>query len=137
MYKRQGKGPATDYISNAAVVYGYAVNTLENRLKAKVCEDVYKRQNHDNQKRSLQVTASVKDGSNITKVTADVKEMIEDKGLVPSEIDMQFAGENEEIMDAMGQMMLMLLVGFILVYLVMVAQFQSLRSPFILSLIHI
>ena len=24
--------------SNAAVVYGYAVNTLENRLKAKVCE---------------------------------------------------------------------------------------------------
>ena len=88
--------------------------------------------NHDNQKRSLQVTASVKDGSNITKVTADVKEMIEDKGLVPSEIDMQFAGENEEIMDAMGQMMLMLLVGFILVYLVMVAQFQSLRSPFII-----
>ena len=28
----------TDYISNAAIVYGYAVNTLENRLKAKVCE---------------------------------------------------------------------------------------------------
>ena len=27
-----------DYISNAAIVYGYAVNTLENRLKAKVCE---------------------------------------------------------------------------------------------------
>ena len=34
----KGKGPATDYISNAAIVYGYAVNTLENRLKAKVCE---------------------------------------------------------------------------------------------------
>lgn len=34
----KGKSPATDYISNAAVVYGYAVNTLENRLKAKVCE---------------------------------------------------------------------------------------------------
>ena len=34
----KGKGPAADYISNAAVVYGYAVNTLENRLKAKVCE---------------------------------------------------------------------------------------------------
>ena len=27
-----------DSFSNAAVVYGYAVNTLENRLKAKVCE---------------------------------------------------------------------------------------------------
>ena len=34
----KGKDSATDYISNAAVVYGYAVNTLENRLKAKVCE---------------------------------------------------------------------------------------------------
>ena len=34
----KGKGSATDYISNAAVVYGYAVNTLENRLKAKICE---------------------------------------------------------------------------------------------------
>ena len=34
----KGKGSAMDYISNAAVVYGYAVNTLENRLKAKVCE---------------------------------------------------------------------------------------------------
>lgn len=34
----KGKGSATDYISNAAVGYGYAVNTLENRLKAKVCE---------------------------------------------------------------------------------------------------
>lgn len=34
----KGKCSATDYISNAAVVYGYAVNTLENRLKAKACE---------------------------------------------------------------------------------------------------
>lgn len=34
----KGKGSAMDCISNAAVVYGYAVNTLENRLKAKVCE---------------------------------------------------------------------------------------------------
>ena len=34
----KGKGSAMDYISNAAIVYGYAVNTLENRLKAKVCE---------------------------------------------------------------------------------------------------
>ena len=31
------RNPA-DIISNAAVVYGYSTNTLENRLKAKVCE---------------------------------------------------------------------------------------------------
>lgn len=28
----------SDVVSNAAVMYGYSVNTLENRLKAKVCE---------------------------------------------------------------------------------------------------
>lgn len=88
--------------------------------------------NHDNQKRSLQVTATLKDGYNITHVTNDVKDLIADKELIPSGIKMEFGGENEEIMDSMRQMLMMLVVGFILVYLVMVAQFQSLRSPFII-----
>ena len=35
-------------------------------------------------------------------------------------------------MHAMKQMLLMMVVGFLLVYLIMVAQFQSLRSPFII-----
>ena len=42
-----------------------------------------------------------------------------------------FAGENETIMEAVEQLALMLLLGVLLVYLVMVAQFQSLKSPFI------
>lgn len=87
--------------------------------------------NHDNQKRSLSVTASVKDGYNITHVNSDVQKMIKKEKLIPSGVKVDYGGENEEIMHSMKQMMLMLLVGFILVYLVMVAQFQSLRSPFI------
>lgn len=87
--------------------------------------------NHDNQKRSLSVTASVKDGYNITHVNSDVQKMIKNEKLIPSGVKVSYGGENEEIMDSMQQMMLMLLVGLILVYLVMVAQFQSLRSPFI------
>ena len=87
--------------------------------------------NHDNQKRSLSVTASVKDGYNITHVNSDVQKMIKKEKLIPSGVKVVYGGENEEIMHSMKQMMLMLLVGFILVYLVMVAQFQSLRSPFI------
>lgn len=87
--------------------------------------------NHDNQKRSLSVTASVKDGYNITHVNSDVQKMIKTEKLIPSGVKVDYGGENEEIMHSMKQMMLMLLVGFILVYLVMVAQFQSLRSPFI------
>ena len=87
--------------------------------------------NHDNQKRSLSVSASVKDGYNITHVNSDVQKMIKKEKLIPSGVKVDYGGENEEIMHSMKQMMLMLLVGFILVYLVMVAQFQSLRSPFI------
>lgn len=79
----------------------------------------------------LSVTASVKDGYNITHVNSDVQKMIKKEKLIPSGVKVDYGGENEEIMHSMKQMMLMLLVGFILVYLVMVAQFQSLRSPFI------
>ena len=77
------------------------------------------------------MTASVKDGYNITHVNSDVQKMIKKEKLIPSGVKVDYGGENEEIMHSMKQMMLMLLVGFILVYLVMVAQFQSLRSPFI------
>jgi len=50
---------------------------------------------------------------------------------LPQGVTAQFSGENEAIMDAMGQLLLMLGLGVLLVYLVMVAQFQSLRSPLI------
>ncbi len=88
--------------------------------------------NRNNQKRNLTITATLKDGYNITHITDDVKDMISDQNLIPDGVRVDYGGENEEIMEAMGQMMLMMLVGFLLVYLVMVAQFQSLRSPFII-----
>lgn len=88
--------------------------------------------NHDNQKRTLSISAAVKDGYNVTKVTSDVKETINDNELVPSGVSIEYAGANKEIMHSMKQMILMMLVGMVLVYLIMVAQFQSLRSPFII-----
>lgn len=42
------------------------------------------------------------------------------------------SGENETINDAMEQVLLMLLLAIIFMYLIMVAQFQSLLSPFII-----
>ena len=88
--------------------------------------------NHDNQRRSLNVTAGVKDDYNITKVTANVKRMVNNENLVKPGVEVKYSGENEEIMKSMRKMLLMLIVGIILVYLIMVAQFQSLRSPFII-----
>lgn len=86
---------------------------------------------HDNQKRTLEITAGIKDGNNVTKVSNKIQNMIKADKLVPADVDIDFGGENKEIMDAMQQMLLMMIVGFLLVYLIMVAQFQSLRSPFI------
>lgn len=88
--------------------------------------------NHDSQKRSYNVTASVSDGYNVTKVNSQVQKIIKDKDLIPAEVTVEYGGQNEEIMHSMKQMLLMMAVGFLLVYLIMVAQFQSLRSPFII-----
>ena len=53
------------------------------------------------------------------------------KANLPKGVSYAFTGENEMIMEAVTQLALMLLIGLLLVYLVMVAQFQSLKSPFI------
>ena len=87
---------------------------------------------HTDQKRSYSVSASVKDGYNVTKVTSEIQRQINKQNLIPDGIEADYGGQNEEIMEAMAQMLLMLVVGFLLVYLIMVAQFQSLRSPFII-----
>ena len=87
---------------------------------------------HDSQKRCYSITAAVNDGYNITKSTTNIKRMINDKELLPAEVEIDYGGQDKEIMDAMRQMLLMMAVGFLLVYLIMVAQFQSLRSPFII-----
>ena len=46
--------------------------------------------------------------------------------------EMELDGENEATTEAMGQVLLMMALGVLLMYLIMVAQFQSLLSPFII-----
>ena len=84
----------------------------------------------DQQRRYITVSADVADGYNVTKVTTAAQAAIAEVDL-PQGIIASFQGENEAIMDAIRQLLLMLLLGIVLVYLVMVAQFQSLRSPLI------
>ena len=84
----------------------------------------------DQQRRYITVSADVADGYNVTKVTTAAQTAIAEVDL-PQGITVSFQGENEAIMDAIEQLLLMLLLGIVLVYLVMVAQFQSLRSPLI------
>ena len=82
------------------------------------------------QRRYLTVTGTLGPGYNVTLVTADAQAALETADLGEG-VSIVFSGESETIMEAVEQLLLMLLLGILLVYLVMVAQFQSLKSPFI------
>lgn len=84
----------------------------------------------DQQRRCVTVTAAIDEGYNVTLVSDQVTKAVNSLEL-PSDASVEFNGESEAILDAMGQVLLMLLLGIVLVYFVMVAQFQSLREPFI------
>ena len=87
----------------------------------------------DQQRRCITVSAAVADGYNVTKVTTAVQKALGSVTL-PEGVTVEFDGENEQIMNAMQQLLLMLLLGVVLVYLIMVAQFQSLKAPFIVMI---
>ncbi|MEG0157258.1 MAG: efflux RND transporter permease subunit, partial [Anaerovoracaceae bacterium] len=65
---------------------------------------------HDNQKRTLRVTGEVDKEYNVTKVTQAAQAAVE-KLELPSGVTLDFDGENEQIMDAMKQLLQMLILG--------------------------
>lgn len=87
--------------------------------------------NRLNQTRYIPVTAQLADGYNIGLVSDAVEKALEDYEL-PDGYTIEMTGENETITDAMQQLYLMLILALIFMYLIMVAQFQSLLSPFII-----
>ena len=87
--------------------------------------------NRDAQNRYVSATAEIADGYNIGLVSAEVEKKLEDYE-VPKGYSVTMKGEDETINDAMGQVMKMMILAIVFMYLIMVAQFQSLLSPFII-----
>lgn len=87
--------------------------------------------NRIDQTRYISVSAAVAEGYNIGFVSADVEEALSSYEM-PEGYSYTMSGENETINEAMEQVMLMLVLALIFMYLIMVAQFQSLLSPFII-----
>lgn len=83
------------------------------------------------QKRYIKVSGTLKDGYTNTDVSNKAKALFNDYKL-PDGCSIEYSGSNESTMEAVNQMLLMMLLGVILIYLIMVAQFQSLKSPFII-----
>lgn len=87
--------------------------------------------NRVDQIRYVTVSASIADGYNVGLVSTEVERKLADYE-TPAGYRLVFSGENEMINDAMGQILLMLALAVAFMYLIMVAQFQSLKSPFII-----
>jgi HAE1 family hydrophobic/amphiphilic exporter-1 len=83
------------------------------------------------QRREVELDITVAEGSSVTIVANRVEKAL-DKMDLPTDVDYQLTGEDETITDAFTDLSLMMAMGIVLVYLVMVAQFQSLKNPFII-----
>lgn len=87
--------------------------------------------NRINQTRYMTVSLTLGDDYNVGLVSNDVHAVL-DKYEMPSGYELEFTGEDENINESIKQVALMFIVGVIFMYLIMVAQFQSLLSPFII-----
>ncbi len=87
--------------------------------------------NRDAQTKYISVTAAVDEDHNISFVSNELQKKFKEIDMLEG-YTIKMGGEDEMIRDAMKQLLLMLVMAVIFIYLIMVAQFQSLLSPFII-----
>lgn len=87
--------------------------------------------NRSGQNRYMSVSAGIDEEHNVTLVSDEIMKRIETMD-IPAGYEITMTGEDEMINESMEQLVLMLLLAVVFIYLIMVAQFQSLLSPFII-----
>lgn len=86
--------------------------------------------NRENQERTVSVTSQIS-GRDLRSITREIeKELLVYQ--FPNGYYYEIGGENEQMMEAFGQLLLALLLATVLIYMVMAAQFESLIHPFII-----
>lgn len=89
--------------------------------------------NRENQQRYMTVSAAVKEGYNATLISRDIQPTLDGCDL-PDGYTLEVGGETQTVADAMQDLVLMILLAVVFIYMIMVAQFQSLLGPFIVML---
>lgn len=84
----------------------------------------------DAQQRYISVSSGIDETHNATLVAREFKNVLKDYEL-PDGYTLEFSGEDESTQEAVQELVKLLALGIIIMYLIMVAQFQSLLSPFI------
>ena len=85
---------------------------------------------HDNGEKYITVSVTIKNDANIGLVGKDVEKVIKDYE-APEGYNVEIQGESETINESLQDLVKMIALAIVFIYLIMVAQFQSLKSPFI------
>ena len=86
--------------------------------------------NRIDQKRTTSVTLTLAEGYSANLVNRDVEAVLA-AYQPPEGCEISLSGENENVMGYMEDLLLMLALAVLFIFLIMVAQFQSFKSPFI------
>jgi HAE1 family hydrophobic/amphiphilic exporter-1 len=89
---------------------------------------------HDEQKRKVSVTANVT-GRDLGSAAKDVEKVMSSlvtQGVFPSGYSYKIGGQYEDMKSSMFQLIIALIAAILLVYMVMAAQFESFKFPFVI-----
>lgn len=89
--------------------------------------------NRENQQRYMTVSAAVKEGYNATLISREIQPTLDSYDM-PDGYTIEVGGETQSVAQAMQDLVLMILLAVVFIYMIMVAQFQSLLGPFIVML---
>lgn len=85
---------------------------------------------HDNGEKYITVSASIKNDANVGLVGRDIENKLKEY-TAPDGYSIEIQGESETINESLFDLVKMIALAIVFIYLIMVAQFQSLKSPFI------
>ncbi|MGN1387789.1 MAG: efflux RND transporter permease subunit [Bacillus sp. (in: firmicutes)] len=83
-----------------------------------------------NNQDAVQFTLQYQSNTNLGDITDEVEKIAEE--VLPAETQLQYSGDRELLNTAINQMTLAFLLAVLFVYLVMAAQFESLKYPFVI-----
>ncbi|HPM46136.1 MAG TPA: efflux RND transporter permease subunit [bacterium] len=87
--------------------------------------------NRQNRERIVTIGARLEDNIAIGKIAVEVEKAIKNSN-IPPDVEIIYGGNIQSQKETTGDLVLMLLLGIVLVYLVMAAQFESFVDPFII-----
>jgi HAE1 family hydrophobic/amphiphilic exporter-1 len=123
-------------LPDRASIEGLRINTSTGYVKLSEIAEVYEDTgfssiNRINRNRFVTISGEIAEGYNVGLVNAEIERLLEDFTPV-GDTRVIIGGQAEAITEAFDDLILMLFLGLLFTYLIMVAQFQSLLSPFII-----